>query len=174
MNKKDFNNISMNGRLAYQLMCLEKYLSTKYPTRDFSDLMSLLWQGTNGLYWNEFADYVMDLSPSNMTEFDSYEKQEWMILSKELYDTLFPCIQGLDSNVDSLFSTLKDQSYIYEGTVIPLPGKESIDIVFETIKILKENNISLPDISKVQFSTINQFNGWGNPFDGTTLSIIIK
>ena len=47
----------------------------------------------------------------------------------------------------------------------------AVDLV---VKALKKNNIELPDFSLVQFSTIDQFNGWGDKFDGTKLSLILK
>lgn len=174
MNKKDFNNISMNGRLAYQLMCVERYLLTKYPKNDFTKLMQLLWQVTNGMYWDSFSDYVMDLEPSNLFEFDSYEEQEWLRLSKEEYDELIPCMNGLDNIVDDLFETLKEQTFVYAYTVVPKNTKESIDIIFDTIDFLKQEEIDLPDIKLVEFSTIDQRNGWGDHFDGTKLSIILN
>lgn len=174
MNKKDFNNISMNGRLAYQLMCVERYLLTKYPKNDFTKLMQLLWQVTNGMYWDSFSDYVIDLEPSNLFEFDTYEEQEWLRLSKEEYDELIPCMNGLDNIVDDLFETLKEQTFVYAYTVVPKNTKESIDIVFDTIDFLKQDGIELPDIKLVEFSTIDQRNGWGDHFDGTKLSIILN
>ena len=174
MNKKDYNNISMNGRLAYQLMCVERYLLTKYPKNDFTKLMQLLWQVTNGMYWDSFSDYVIDLEPSNLFEFDTYEEQEWLRLSKEEYDELIPCMKGLDNIVDDLFETLKEQTFVYAYTVVPENTKESIDIVFDTIDFLKQDGIELPDIKLVEFSTIDQRNGWGDHFDGTKLSIILN
>lgn len=174
MNKKDFNNISMNGRLAYQLMCLESYLVGKYSDRDFTKLMSFLWQVTSDMWWNEFADYVMDLTPSALFEYNSYDKQEWLILSKEQYNELTPLLKDLDDEVSDLFGLLREQAYVYEGTIVPTNTKESIAIIFQTIEILENNNIKLPDIAKVQFSTIDQFNGWGDKFDGKKLSIILK
>ncbi len=174
MNKKDFKNISMNGRLAYQLMCTESYLITKYPNKDFTELFKLFWQVTNGMYWDTFSDYVMDLEPSNMFEFKTYEEQQWLRLSKEEYDLLKPCIEGLDNGIDDLFETLKEQTFVYAYSVVPKNTKESIDIVFDTIKFLEKEHIPLPDIKKVEFSTIDQRDGWGDSFDGTKLSIVLK
>ena len=65
MNKKDFENISMNGRLAYQLMCVERYLVSKYPNKDFTKLMELLWQVTNGMYWDTFSGYLIEFNKLN-------------------------------------------------------------------------------------------------------------
>ena len=174
MNKKDFNNISMNGRLAYQLMCVERYLLKKYPNNDFRPIFELFWQATNGMFWDTFSDYVMDLEPSNMLEFNTYEEQEWLRLSKDEYDKLLPCIKGLGTDIDDLFETLKDQTFIYAYTVVPKNTSESINIIFDTIEFLKNENIDLPDIKQVEFSTIDQRNGWGNHFDGTKLSIILN
>lgn len=174
MNKKDFKNISMNGRLAYQLMCVERYLVSKYPNKDFTKLMELLWQVTNGMYWDTFSDYVMDLEPSTLFEFNTYEEQEWLRLSKEEYKELTPCMKGLDNVVDDLFETLKEQTFVYAYTEVPKNTKESIDIVFDTIKFLKQEKIKLPDVKLVEFSTIDQQDGWGNSFDGTKLSIILN
>lgn len=174
MNKKDFNNISMNGRLAYQLMCVEKYLLAKYQNNDFTKVMQLLWQVTNGMYWDTFSDYVMDLEPSNLFEYDTYEEQEWLRLSEEEYNELKDDMMGLGSEVDDLFETLKEQTFVYAYTVVPENTKESIDIIFDTIEFLKQEKIELPDIKLVEFSTIDQRNGWGDHFDGTKLSIILN
>ena len=31
-----FNTISMNGRMAYVIMCVEKYLKSIYPNKDWT------------------------------------------------------------------------------------------------------------------------------------------
>lgn len=174
MNKKDFNNISMNGRIAYQLMCVERYFTNKYPEKDFTKLFELLWPVTNGMYWDKFSGYITELEPSYMLEFNSYEENEWGDITKEQYEVLKPIISGLDETDEAILETLKEQAEVYAYTVVPENTKESIDIIFETIEFLKNESIKLPELSDVSFSTINQFNGWGNPFDGTKLSIVLN
>ena len=63
---------------------------------------------------------------------------------------------------------------VYSYTSIPGKGKESIDLIKKSIKILEENDIKLPDPKKIEFSSFDEKNGWGNNFDGTYLSIILK
>ena len=174
MNKKDFENISMNGRLAYQLMCVERYLVSKYPNKDFTKLMELLWQVTNGMYWDTFSGYLIEFNKSCFFEFDTYEEQEWLYVTKEQYELFKNLISELDDNDESILETLKDQAEVYAYTVVPKNTKESIDIVFDTIKFLKQEKIKLPVIKLVEFSTIDQRNGWGDHFDGTKLSIILN
>ena len=174
MNKKDFNNISMNGRLAYQLMCVERYLLKKYPDIDFKPIFEIFWQVTNGMYWDTFSEYVIDFEPNKFLEFEKFEDQGWCVITKDLYDTVKPIISKLGDDVDDLFETLKDQTFVYAYTVVPKNTSESIDIIFDAIEFLKKENIELPDIKQVEFSTIDQRNGWGNHFDGTKLSIILN
>ena len=65
---------------------------------------------------------------------------------------------------DLLIVRLSARAFSY---ALDIHENGSIDIIFDTIEILIQNNIELPDIKLVEFSTINQFNGWGDPFDGT-------
>ena len=109
-----------------------------------------------------------------MLEKENYEDDEWLHLTKTQYDLFKPLISEFDEEDEEFMETLKDQAEVYAYTVVPKDTSESINIIFETIDFLKKNNIELPDFSLVQFSTIDQFNGWGDKFDGTKLSLILK
>jgi hypothetical protein len=61
---------------------------------------------------------------------------------------------------------------VYEGTTIG-DGHESLAIIDRAETILINQNIELPDYSKVLFSKSSERNGWGNNFDGSRLSIIL-
>jgi hypothetical protein len=172
--KKDFKNISMNGRLAYQLMCAERFFTTKYPEKDFKELFSLLWQVTNGMYWDTFSGYLIELEKSNFFEFETYEEQSWLYVTKEQYDLFKKLIQEFDDEDEKLLETLKDQTEVYCYTIVPKNTHESIDIIFETISLLLKYHIPLPDINLISFSTIDQRHSWGNHFDGTKFSIILN
>jgi hypothetical protein len=114
------------------------------------------------------------MEPQYFLECKTYEEQEWLTLTKKEYDTLYPIISKLGSDVDDLFETLKDQTFVYAYTIVPKNTHESIDIIFETISLLLKYHIPLPDINLISFSTIDQRNGWGNHFDGTKFSIILN
>ena len=174
MIKKDFKNISMNGRLAYQLMCAERYFMYKHPNEDFTELFKLLWPVTNDMYWDTFSDYIIDLKPRYMFEYETYDEQKWFALTKEQYNMFKPLIQKFDQEDEDFMETLKDQAEVYAYTIVPKNNKESIDIVFESIKYLKKYDIELPDVNLISFSTIFQRDGWGKRFDGTKFSIILK
>ena len=174
MIKKDFKNISMSGRLAYQLMCAERYFMYKHPNEDFTELFKLLWPVTNDMYWDTFSGYIIELDKSCLFEYQTYEEQRWLYLTKEQYNMFKPLIQKFDQEDEDFMETLKDQAEVYAYTIVPKNNKESIDIVFESIKYLKKYDIELPDVNLISFSSIEEFNGWGNNFDGTKFSIILN
>ena len=63
---------------------------------------------------------------------------------------------------------------IYAYTSIPGKGQESIKLVEKAITILKTNNIQPPDINEIEFCSFSEKNGWGEQFDGSKLSNILK
>ncbi len=42
-----FETISMNGRMAYLIMCVENFLATKYPEKDWSFVSDIMWKATS-------------------------------------------------------------------------------------------------------------------------------
>ena len=47
-----FKNISITGRLCYLFMCIEKYLISMYPDKDWTVVAERLWLWTE-TYWDE-------------------------------------------------------------------------------------------------------------------------
>ena len=41
------DQVSMNGRMAYLIMCIERFLTGKYPDRDWSDVARKMWLATS-------------------------------------------------------------------------------------------------------------------------------
>lgn len=178
MNK--FSEISMNGRMAYTIMCVESYLITKYPDKDWSIIAREMWKATNE-FWDDFYDAFCELLPEIFLTYDSYNDDLAKSISEEEFNTvkkLYDGItEGLADNPSDELNFMLNKPYeiamVYEGTVIG-DGKESFEIIENTEKILNSNNIPLPDYTKVLFSSASEKNGWGNFFDGTQLSIILN
>ena len=76
--------------------------------------------------------------------------------------------------MEELLVTPGEIAMIYSYTSIPGKGKESINLVKKSIKILEDNGIEPPDPKEVEFSSFKEKNGWGNSFDGSELSVILK
>ncbi len=93
---------------------------------------------------------------------------------KELYNGITDGMEDDSSDeINYMLNKPYDMAMVYEGSVIG-DGKESIRLIEESEAILKKNGISLPDYSKVLFSSSKERNGWGKDFDGRYLSSILK
>lgn len=171
--KFDFTTISMIGRFAYSVMCAEKYALEKYPNKDWKPLFKWMWQGTSD-YFDEWYYHFMEILPEYLYEFDNFEDAGFDYLTKEDYDYYVDFLKDIDKNMEKLLVIPTQISMVYSYTSIPGKGKESIDLVNKAIKILEDNNIEVPDPKQIEFSSFAEKNGWGNSFDGTKLSIVLK
>ena len=172
-NKYDFTNVSMIGRFAYAVMCAEKYALAKYPEKDWKPLFTWMWKGTSE-YFDEWWYRFMEILPEYLYEFDNYKDADFDYLGEEDYNYYTEFLKDIDKNMEELLVIPGEIAMVYSYTSIPGKGKESIDLVKKSIKILEDNNIELPDPKEIEFSSFDEKNGWGEKFDGTKLSIILN
>lgn len=80
-------NVSVLGRVAYAIMCFEKYAVTVYPNVDFSPVAEIMWSIIDGSnYLDESSYRYIEIVPECLFEFKSYEESNFEYLSKEEYD----------------------------------------------------------------------------------------
>lgn len=171
--KNNFDAISLCGRFAYSVMCAERYAVAKYPEKDWKRLFSWLWKGTSG-YFDEWYYHFMEILPKYLYEFDNYKDAAFDYLSEDDYNYYVEFLKNIDKNMERLLEIPSEISMVYSYTSIPGKGRESINLVNEAISILEENSIKLPAHTDVEFSSFSENNGWGNPFEGEFLSIILN
>lgn len=176
-----FDTISMNGRMAYVIMCVEKFLTEKYPDRDWALVSEIMWKATS-TNWGDWPDEYSSIIPDVFLQYEEFDRDE---LGDSLSETEFNSLKGLycgitegveDDPSDELNYMLNkpyEMAMVYEGTVIG-DGQESLDIISAAEDVLKKNGITIPDYKKVAFSSSKELNGWGNDFDGRYLSIILR
>ena len=178
---KRFDSISMNGRMAYVIMCVESFLVSKYPFKDWSFVSEMMWKATSE-NWGDWPEEYSTIIPDVLLQYKNYVEDDMgdyitendFEMLKDLYSNITEGLEDDPSDeVNYMFNKPYEMAMVYEGTVIG-NGKESIQIIKETENILKKNDIPLPDYSKILFSSSNELNGWGNDFDGRNLSIILK
>ncbi len=173
MTISDFNNISMNGRMAYAILCIEKYLQEKFPDDNWTELSMLMWSATSA-YWDEWANKFIEINPEYLFEFKTYAESGFEAISEAEYNSFVALLKDKPDTVNSLLMKLYEIQEVYCYSSIPANGKEASQIVLDICDILEQNSITLPDISTVSFSRFSERNGWGNDFNGTKLSIILN
>lgn len=169
-----FRNVSWNGRIAYAIMCAIKYLSTKYPHKNWTPLFEKLWNATGEMFLDEWSKRIIDILPDCFFEFPSFEKSDFNYLTKSEYEIFKDLYNGLDEDFATLIEAIHSMEEIYAFTNIPGYGEESLKILEDIASMLEKENIPLPDPKLVEFSKFSEKNGWGEPFDGTKLSIILN
>ena len=173
--------VSMNGRMAYTIMCVEAFLVNQYPERDWRLLAKKMWDATS-INWGDWPVVYCNYLPDVILQYNDYVPEEFkneMTLqefnyAKSLYAGITEGRQDDPTDVvDYMLSKPFEMAMVYEGTEIG-DGHESFEIIDEAEQVLLEHNIPLPDHNLVKFSPSSEFNGWGYKFDGTPLSIILK
>lgn len=173
INGNDFNNISMIGRAAYCVMCVEKYALAKYPEKDWKPLLKWMWQITTENF-DEWYYRFMEILPDYLYEFDNYKDSDFEYLSEDDYNYYSEFLKDIDSNMNKLLKITTEISMVYSYTEIPGIGKESIKLVEKAISILNTAGIEPPNVADVSRFSFSEKNGWGNHFDGTTLSVVLN
>lgn len=175
------STVSMNGRMAYVIMCVETYFLKKYPERDWALIFRIMWKATS-MNWADWSDMYSSVIPDVILQFDAYSSKEFgNTLSVEEFakvkNLYFGITEGIEDDpndeVNYMLNKPFEMAMVYEGTVID-DGKESFEIIEKTEQILICNGFDLPDYSKVLFSSVNEHNGWGNDFDGVFLSCLLN
>ncbi|MBO4531951.1 MAG: hypothetical protein J5767_15075 [Paludibacteraceae bacterium] len=172
MKAAEFNNISMIGRMAYGILCVESFLLNKYPDDDWTPLASLMWEATSS-YWDTWDWKYIEIIPEFLFEKETFEESSFEYLSKEDYNLFSALLKGKDENVNTLLMKLHELQEVYCYTSIPGKGKEASQLIVDMCAILSQENIPLPDVSLVSFSSFSERDGWGEQFDGTKLSQVL-
>ena len=180
--KEFFNNISMTGRLCYLFMCIEKYLTTLYPDRDWTPVSERLWSWTDH-YWNEAQDNTDQIIPEYLFEFSTYERTNKRCfegeLSKEHYDTMLKLYDGItkgnsEDEINQVLFTTVEWGTVCEGSSFKGANAPTLNYLEWMESVLQKHSIEVPDREKVSSMTRDQKDGWGEFCDCKYLSIVLN
>ena len=174
MDSCKLKEVSLIGRIAYAIMCAEKFAIEKYPTKNWSMIFKPFWQVANFKAVDEWAWLIMEYMPKYLFEFENFKDAEFEYIDESTFYKLRNIYEGVDDSLNQILLAIRaiEEEYAYSN--IPGCGEISLEYLDEIITILKNNNIEPPDLDTVLFSKFSERNGWGNPFDGTKLSIILN
>lgn len=177
----EFESISLTGRLCYLFMCIERYLITLYPERDWTPVAKRCWQWTNR-YWNDGCDIYAQVIPEFLLEFDNYEETNNRafdgMLSREDYTELVQLFNGItdgnsENEINRVLYLPVDFANKCECTEFDYSNEPTLKIIDEMLEILRSRGISPPSIENVADMTSEQKNGWGDFVDSRYLSVIL-
>lgn len=168
-----FENVSLRGRMAYVIMCAERYALAKKPDAEWRSVFEDFWGIVGNVVWDDWSDRVTDLLPEYIYGLDVYDPDEFSWLDEEGFVQLKELYADMGDTWALILGNLVDMEEIYAYTSIPGVGFESISLVEEVIDRMHEEGIAVPDVERVSFTSFADNGGRGNPFDAKPLSLIL-
>ena len=162
MNKYDFKNISIRGRVAFGISCLNTYFKTKYPGTDFSAVLNLACKITEDSdYIDKSTEAFMEIIPEYLYEFDNYEDAEFEYISKESYNSFVSIIPKDDSDLNLLMHSIRDIAWEYCYVALDANAPETYRYLNSIIDTMNKLSLPLPDINIFKKYEFSEFDGWG-------------
>lgn len=171
---KQFEDISIRGRIAYGTMCAEEYILSTRPTQDWSPVFKKIWDFNEAEYWDDWHDEMLDILPECFLEFPSYETSDFQVLTKEEYTAISALYQPIPEHWEVIIKNIFAMEEAYAYSTIPGTGLESLKSLGAIIDVLESLHITLPSINSVQQYRFAEKKGWGKRFDCKPLSKILK
>lgn len=166
--KEDFYNISIRGRIAYCILCLKKYADTVYPNDDFVSVYTMACRIIDGSdYVDEAAYRYMEIIPEYLFEFRDYQSSDFEYLSEQEYGWFVSVLNLNDKYLNSLMNQIYETAMLYAYTTVPIPAKRTAEMILEVIEVLKQCGITPPDISAVSEYTYDESDIFGKSINLT-------
>ena len=179
------SNLSLMGRMAYIVMCIEAYLVNVWPDHDWRFLARGLWLFPSMPLYGWMLFYGMLLPGTHRIDKDIKDIQAYYTLDE--YQSLLQQYNGItDGRAGDEFNTVLRIPYELiwdaEDVASELPAinetswmlRESVNQINKLGSILSAHHIEIPDIHKIDFLSVKDDNAWGPRFDGKPLSIILN
>lgn len=162
--EKVFKKISIRGRFAFGVKCIERYISeNKIEIKSIDKLLTQLWEFTESENLDVWDEKISDLNPTNILEIE-YEKfpDDFPTIDASKYKELKKNYQNLNQDLIKLISKTIEigTSNLYGGT--GAYSNHSLIPTIEVYKIAEKSLSKMPDVNSFIQFRFSEFNGWGN------------
>ena len=153
----------MTGRMAYIVMCIEKYLIIKYPDRDWRTLSKVLWKSTS-MNWGDWAELYSNYIPDVILQYDAYDSDEFAAyIDENTFSFIKALYSGITSGneddptdiVNTLLNLPHEMAMVYEGTTIG-DGRECLSIIEHAEAILLSQDIGVVDQMRAEIRRLSK------------------
>jgi hypothetical protein len=174
MNRDDFKMVSIRGRLAYAISCLENALKYyKCNTTDWRIVLEQLWTYTDIQFFDDWHYTIAEILPESVLESNIFDVDDHEYIN----EMQFICLHNLYSNTNN---EIKDIiQFIFNIGICEFYGKLenygqlTLDNMEVLINYMISNSIPLPDMSRFKVFYYDDGNGWGEKFSGIKYSCIL-
>ncbi|MGB3513539.1 MAG: hypothetical protein WBA93_30880 [Microcoleaceae cyanobacterium] len=165
MIEEKFRDISIRGRIAYMLLCLEALLKKNNDTRQGWDyLLEKFWMYTNIEFLDDWQDIAAELLPDSIEEVSDFESGEFEYLDKENFYSIKLLYSKINEEHSELIETIYFMGTLELFGALVNNGEQSLKYLKKAHTLFKKNQIKFPAISSVSRFNFYKNNGWGEPF----------
>ncbi|GAA4275919.1 hypothetical protein [Aquimarina mytili] len=160
----DFSNISIRGRVAYAIICLENAIRFyEKENLDWLYIFNLLWAYTKDEVGN--WHYPMAESTPKSIMFDAdYSSKEMEYIDRDEYEKLSLLYKNSNNTINYIIDKLFEIGTrdLYSSIINNSP--DTLKYLQEIIDVMEERGITLPNIKFFQKFPISENEGWGRKF----------
>lgn len=168
------NDISIRARVAYLIMCFERYVAEKYPQGKWKPVAEIMWKiCDNSDYIDNSAYRYLEIIPDHLFAHERFAESKFEFMTESEYEAFVSVIPEDNSNLNILMHSIYDVAIEYAYCGIPKGAPDTIPYVEDVEQIMHDSGIELPDISLLA-GYVDPEDWWGDPFDGRYLSIILN
>ena len=189
MNIKVFQDFPIRARVAYAIMCCERYVAAVHPELDFRPVSEFMWNVIDGSrYLDDGAYRLAGIFPRSLFEeecetLEEYYDGEYPYITEEEYHLFLQLFDKYrdDTTLDELMNNVYyiAMSYIYTSAPPHVP--RSLPPFQKTLDIMEHFQIELPDLNLFAKYAVSEMSpekfkryGWfGEPIQPQGLSIYI-
>ena len=162
--KRQFKKISITGRLAFGIKCLEQYVNeNKLENKWIDRLIDTLWEFTTSEDLGEWDKKISDLEPNNILDtHPNNNAEDYESLTESEFNNLKDFYQNSSEDFIYLADTIIDigTTNLYGAT--GSYSKNTLESTMFIYEFAKEKLKSIPDIEKFKISKYSERYGWGN------------
>lgn len=176
MNANEFINISIRGRVAFSILCLENVIRHyNVESLPWAFVLEKLWEFTsNSGYLDDWMDVTVEIIPKTVINDTLYLTGDFESMDLECITIeQFKCLHDLYSKVDSVLCFIIDKIFslatgeMYGALRDGAPY--NLEHLQEILNMMEQHNIPLPPIEPLKIYSFWERGGWGKHFDRSEL-----
>lgn len=176
MNANEFRDVSIRGRVAFSILCLEnaiEHFHVELLPWDF--VLEKLWEFTSSTgYLDDWSGYMSEIMPDNILSEPKYpsmkfEDMGFQYISKQYFNTLRDVYLQAGATlcciIDKIFFLATGEMYgaLHDG------APYNLEHLQEIIDMMEQHTIPLPSIEVLKSYSFQEEGGWGRHFDRSEL-----
>lgn len=163
MDAKEFGNISIRGRVAYAIFCLEKAIDHfGFDKQNWLFVLDLMWSTTNAKLGSWHYPLAECTGRSIINDEGNLDDLEF--LTKEKFWELNKLYKGSNKTILRMIDLIFEISTRDLYASIANNSPDTLNYLQEILDLMDRNNIAVPEITLFQKFSINENAGWGREF----------